>query len=360
MSPETKALSRKYLDEVIESGILSGMRVSRPRGGKFLNLLETEVRAMFGVPHAVSYSSATTALEGALRALGIGPSDRVLVSGLTMTASAAAVAHLGATPVFVDVSKSTGLVTMETIREALSRSADESPIRPSALVLVHLFGQVADTYPIRNEFPWLEIVEDTAQAPACVDSESEFAGTTGAIGVLSLNQHKVIQCGEGGVAMTRSDKLAERLRLARNHGENHSEDVLGSNYRMTELEAAVAYAEISELFSRQFTRKVSSELLRARLLSIESVRPQELVNPPYVFYVQDLGPPEPAPAGWRRGYATPLCCIPYFKRRFSDGCLLGAHEFVASILTTDPPESPEEATLKAEALIHFYRGVARV
>ena len=247
MTPETKKMARKYLDEVIESGICSGMRVSVPQGGKFLQLLEAEARSMFGTEHAVAVNSATSGLHAALVACGVGPGDVVLVSGVSMSASGTAVMHAGATPYFVDVDPRTGNITPDTVREAYIAANDLGLLPPAAIVIVHLFGQVVDVDRIREDFD-LRIIEDCAQAPGCASEQSHrMAGTMGDIGVFSLNQHKVIQCGEGGICITDDKVLASNLKFVRNHGEVYNTDILGYNYRMDELSAALGRVQISRL-----------------------------------------------------------------------------------------------------------------
>ncbi len=353
MTPETKKLARRYLDEVIESGICSGMRVSVPEGGKFLRLLEGEFTSLMGSTHAVAFNSATSGLHAALVALGIGPGSQVLVSSITMSASASCVLHAGAQPYFVDTDPRTGNITLETLAVAFNEANDMGLMPPEALVVNHLFGQTVPIDEIILNFPGLKIVEDAAQAPGCVTGNGrKLAGTVGHIGVYSLNQHKVIQCGEGGVAVTDDPLLAERLKHVRNHGENFPVGILGYNYRMTELQAAVGYAEVSELFARQHDRKFSSVHLSTRLNKLDAYRPMEVLNPPYCYYLwsnalEDHG----APPGWRHRYATPMCCIPYFKENVGQSCQEGAHEFNERIIVRDPPSSLEEADQMADELL---------
>jgi dTDP-4-amino-4,6-dideoxygalactose transaminase len=361
VTPETKKLARKYLDEVIESGICSGMRVSVPQGGKFLQLLEAEARSMFGSECAVTFNSATSALHASLVACGIGPGDVVLVSGVTMSASGAAVMHAGATPYFIDVDPRTGNITPDTIREAYIAANDLGLLPPSAMIVVHLFGQVVDVEAIREDFD-LKIIEDCAQAPGCCGERSrKMAGTMGDIGVFSLNQHKVIQCGEGGIAITDDKTLAGNLKYVRNHGENHNGDILGYNYRMTELEAAVGYAEISELFQRQHNRRVACQKLSELLKKFDEYRPMRVPNSmaPYVYYLWQNTINGGAPAGWRRGYSTPLCCVTYFKHNVMQSCLVGAHEFDSRIIVRDPPESTKEAEKLAKELMEVAKETAK-
>lgn len=337
----------RYLEEVVSSGIYSGMRVSCPDGGKFLKLFEAEARRRFRVEHAVAMNSATSALHAALFAVGIGADDIVLVSGVTMTASASAVVHAGAKPVFADVNPRTGVTGPREWNEAfeLCQLLYDQP--PKAMVAVHLLGQ---------QSVWQEgdliVIEDAAQAPGCTTSTGKLLGTLGAIGVFSLNQDKVIQCGEGGFAVTQERIYADRMRLLRNHGENQ-EDMIGHNYRLTELEAAVAYDEIQHLEERQHAIMDASAYL-AEMISEGSERfvPADVENPPYYFHVMDQGSgTEETIGSWRRGYARPLCCIPGFKHRHGHGCLVGAHEFHARVLLVKAPRNRKSAEALAGELL---------
>jgi len=325
------------------------MRVSVPDGGKYLQLVEREFAAMFGVRHAVAVNSATSGLHAALVAVGVGPGDVVLVSGLTMTASAAAVFHAGGIPVFADVSAQTGLSTPQNWQDAFDYSQTTFDQIPKAAVVVHLFGQACDITGMLLE---MAVVEDAAQAPWCVDERGRFLGTLGHAGVFSLNQDKIITCGEGGVCVTPHDYLADRMKLVRNHGENHSSEILGYNYRMTEIEAAVAYHEIMDLANRQQTRLHMAILLAKALEESERYVPMDVMNPPYVFYALDMEKKAvDAPPGWKRGYTNPLCCCPYFKARLNQSCLEGAHEFNAKSLVVKCPKNEGEVEALATALL---------
>lgn len=318
------------------------MRVGKPEGGVFLQLFEKEVTATFGCEYAVAVNSATSGLHLALRAIGIGAGNTVAVPAITMTASAAAIYHAGAKHVLVDVNPFSGIPITDNWVEMYEES------NPDAAVVVHLFGQVDD---IADNASGMQVIEDCAQAPGCVGSLGEFAGLMGEIGVLSLNQDKVMSCGEGGVCITNSFDHYQRLLLLRNHGENHA-DIIGYNYRMTELQAAVAYYEIQHLFERQKNRLRWSSKLIEMLQDQERYAPQNIENPPYQVYLIDNDHHAAgSPPGWRRGYSRPLCCIPGLRSRSDQGCLVGAHQFNARVICTNPPESEEEAGKLAKSVL---------
>lgn len=306
---------------------------------------------MFGVPYAVAVNSATSGLHCALVAVGVGPGDYVLVQGVTMSASASAVVHAGATPVFVDVSPRSGLPTTQDWRDAYELCQNLYERKPKAAVVVHLHGQVVDIGGMGSE---LRVVEDCAQSPGCTSPDGYFAGTMGDVGVFSFNQDKVMTSGEGGCCVTRLYDYAETMKLMRNHGENESPSVCGYNYRMTELTAAVARSELMHLPHRQEDRMKYAVKLALALEESDRFVPMDLENPPYYFYATDTQKSKKAPMPeWRRGYSRPLCCTPYFKHHFKQSCLVGAHTFDANLLLTRCPESEEEVAKKAEALLKW-------
>ncbi len=244
---------RGQVASVLKSGLLSGFIANAGPaflGGPKTQLLENEICRYFKVPYAVAMNSATSALHAALAALGIGPGDEVIVTPYTMSASASVILMQQAIPVFADIDEKTFCLDPKSILKKITP-------RTRALVVVHLFGQPAPMEEILRiaQQHHLAVIEDCAQSPGARFQE-KYVGTLGHIGVFSLNQHKTITTGEGGFAITRDEKLAMRLRLVRNHGEVVTDHlnvdfdpgpVLGWNYRITELDAAVGVAQFRKL-----------------------------------------------------------------------------------------------------------------
>jgi dTDP-4-amino-4,6-dideoxygalactose transaminase len=238
--------------EVLDSGVLSGFLASPGEGflgGPRVRALEAAWCERFGVRHAVAMNSATSALYAAVTACGVEPGDEVINSPLTMVATPSAALVNHAVPVFADIDRR----TMNLDPASVARCITE---RTRAIFVVHLAGHPCDMDPILElaRAHDLAVLEDNAQAPGALYRGRE-AGCIGDIGVYSLNCHKTIQCGEGGVAVTNDDDLALRLQLVRNHGEkllDHYDDsgsmhLVGQNYRMTEMEAAVAFHQLQRL-----------------------------------------------------------------------------------------------------------------
>lgn len=232
--------------KVLQSGLLSGFQGNDSEefyGGPVVREMEDGFKEYFKVEHAVSLNSGTSALHAAVFAASVQPGDEVIVPPYTMSATASAILMENAIPVFADIEESSFCIDPRSIEENISD-------RTRAIIVVHLFGVPADMDPIMElaEEYDLVVIEDAAQAPGAT-YKGRYCGTIGDIGVLSLNKHKVIQCGEGGIFLTDNDEFALKAQLIRNHGEVVSDeiDVLGYNYRLTELQAAVAIAQLPKL-----------------------------------------------------------------------------------------------------------------
>lgn len=276
---------------VLEKGILSEFEGTDNEyflGGEEVRLLEKEWAEKFAVKYAVSFNSATSALYAAVGACGIGPGDEVIVTPNTMSATATAILVYNAIPVFSDI---------EPDHFNLDAYAVETKITPRtrAIFPVHIFGHPADMDPLMRlaRRHNLRVIEDAAQSPGA-SYGGKLTGTIGDIGVYSLNCNKVIQCGEGGIAVTDNDELAERLRLIRNHAEavvasgrqvQSLVNMIGWNYRMTEIEAAVAREQLKKLDSLNNARRELVHDLNGKLdgidgLSTPSVRKEST----HVYY----------------------------------------------------------------------------
>lgn len=239
-------------------------------GGERVQTLERAWEAAFGVKHAVSVNSATSGLYAAVGAAGVGPGDEVIVSPYTMSASATAALVYGGIPVFADIDPDTYCISPATIAPRITP-------RTKAIIAVDIFGHPADMEGIMAlaQEHGLVVIEDAAQAPGA-SLNGRPAGTLGHMGVFSLNYHKTIHCGEGGVVVTNDERLAERLQLIRNHAEvvvkNKGVDditnMVGFNYRMTEIEAAIAGEQLKKLDRLVARRREVAERLRAGLAGL--------------------------------------------------------------------------------------------
>jgi perosamine synthetase len=324
---------RREVEDVFDSAILSGF-VARPGahflGGPKVRLLEEEFQRYFNVAHAISMNSATAGLHAALVGLGCGPGDEVIVTPYTMSASATAVLMCNAVPIFADVDPIYGNIVAAAVRNAITP-------RTRAIVVVHLFGHPApmdELLAVAGEAR-LPIVEDCAQAPAAI-FDGRLTGTIGSIGVFSFNQFKTISCGEGGVAITADRDLAERMQLVRNHGEcivadmrPDDVDIIGYNYRMTELNAAVALAQFRKLDRLTEHRIALAGYLTERLTGFPGLNlPRPATRCKHVYFLYPIRLDETIwnisrdlfveamnaegiPCG--AGYSKPLHLLPFYQ-----------------------------------------------
>lgn len=263
-------------------------------GGPEVRALEHEWAEHFGSKHAISVNSATSGLYAAVGACGIGPGDEVIVSAYTMSASATAALVYGAIPIFADIEEEFYCL------DPVSIEAKITP-RTKAIIVVDIFGQPYDAAAINAlaKRHGLYVIEDTAQAPGAM-LEGKYAGTLGDIGVYSLNYHKHIHSGEGGIIVTDDDVLADRLRLIRNHAEavlsargitEKSElvNMVGYNYRMTEIEAAIARCQLKKLPGLLERRLENTLYLNEKLSHIPCIRPTRIrEGARHAFYVHPL------------------------------------------------------------------------
>lgn len=216
---------------------LSGYIGGEWRGGYWIERLIDEWGSAFGVQYVVPCNSATSGLLAACMAVGIKPGDVVWTTPYSMSATAACAVVLGATVRFVDIDRT---------HFGIDPDAGFKGEIPKAMIVTNLFGHPAQLLKLRA---WCDhhkvfLIEDNAQAPFAM-IEGHYTGKVGHIGVFSLNVHKHIQCGEGGVIVTSDTHLAMRLRGAINHGELDTVwPWTGLNLRMTEPIAAIACAQI--------------------------------------------------------------------------------------------------------------------
>ena len=277
---------------VLKSGILSkflGCWHEDFYGGPEIRSLEKEWSEYFDVRHAIAVNSATSGIYCAVGAIGVGPGDEVIVSPYTMSASAAAPLIYNAIPVFADIEEDYFCLSPQSVEERITE-------KTKAIIVVDIFGQPYDAYKINaiakkyNLF----LIEDSAQAPGATYN-GKYAGTLADIGIYSLNYHKHIHTGEGGIVVTNDDVLADKIQLIRNHAEAVVEDkgfnslanMIGFNYRMTEIEAAIGREQLKKLSYLLNKRLENVEYLSKELSKIpclKSVKIRPECNDAYYVY----------------------------------------------------------------------------
>lgn len=239
--------------QAVKEPILSGWLTQGPKVAEF----EKNFALRHEVNHALAVTSCTTGLHLALAAMGVGPGDEVIVPAFTWIATANVVLYCGAKPVFVDVER-------ETFNLDPERVAEKVTDKTKAIIPVHLFGLCADMDAIRAAIPeHVKVLEDAACA-AGSSYKGKWAGTLGDAASFSFHPRKSITTGEGGMVTTNDEQLAERMNQMRNHGATISEEqrhhgpkpyilpdfnLLGFNYRMTDLQGAVGIVQLKKLDS---------------------------------------------------------------------------------------------------------------
>ncbi|MGW4801238.1 DegT/DnrJ/EryC1/StrS family aminotransferase [Nonomuraea sp. NPDC004297] len=245
------------LDRVIRSGMLNSVWGTEARA------LEREVAELYGSRHAIACASGTAALHLSVVAAAPDPGDEIITTPITDFGTVAPILAQNAVPVFADVDPADGNLDPDAVAALIGP-------RTRAIMVVHLFGAPARIGELRAlaDRHGLTLIEDCAQAWLTELPGGRYAGTAGHVGTLSLQQWKHITCGDGGLTITDDDELARRMRLFADKGwdraAGRSHESLGLNYRMTELQAAVARAQLAKLpWVLESRRRTAAELLRA-------------------------------------------------------------------------------------------------
>lgn len=227
----------KYITEALASTWISG--------GPFVEQFEKDFAHYSGIKHAVTASNGTTALHMAYLAFGLAPGDEVILPGFAFMGAANMVLYCGAKPVFADVDPVTWCLTTSEIEKCLSP-------RTKLIVPVHTYGNVCDMDSIMQlaNDRGIAVIEDTAEAFAS-KYKGKLAGTHSLIGTYSFQATKTITTGEGGMVVTNDDELYDRMALYRSHGMRRKRyywhDLVGHNFRLTNLQAALGVAQLEKL-----------------------------------------------------------------------------------------------------------------
>jgi perosamine synthetase len=321
---------KKAVMRVLNSGILSrflGAKHADFYGGDEIKSFEKKWAKFYGVKHAISVNSATSGLYVAVGATGVAPGDEIIVSPYTMSASAVAPLIWNAIPVFADIEEDYFCLSPKSIEKQITN-------KTKAMIIVDIFGQPYDVEKINYiaKKHNLIVIEDAAQAPAA-KYKKKYAGTLGNIGVYSLNYHKHIHTGEGGVIVTNDDELAEKMRLIRNHAEAVAEDkgteslvnMIGYNFRMTEIEAAIGKEQLNKLEKLNEARIKNVEYLSKKLAAIPCLEPAK-IRPgcKHVFYVHPIKFNEELAGVHRNKFVEAVKAeLPVIKKRETEGVKIG-------------------------------------
>jgi len=349
--PNRKSMGQSEVDaatRVIKSDVLSGFIGAAGKyfnGGKEVIGFERLWAETYGFKHAISVNSWTSGLQVATGAIGIEPGDEVICSPYSMSASATVAFMYGGIPLFADLETDTYGIDPKSIEKLITP-------RTKAIMVVHIFGYPSNMDAIMKiAYKYnLRVIEDAAQAPG-VYYKGKAVGTIGDIGGFSLNFHKHIHTGEGGLLVTNNDDIALRSQLIRNHGENATEaygvkdisNTIGGNYRYTELQAAIAIEQFKKLQSLLDHRKEVGSYLSDRLRNIDGLKIQEIekgcTHSYYMYpirfdkevfgvsrnlFLRAVSAELPKPKYWdttplSEGYVKPLYLNPIYQKQIAIG-----------------------------------------
>jgi len=231
---------KEYVNDCLEEGWISSL-------GKYIEMFEDSVSNYVGTKYAISCSSGTTALHLALLSLGIKKGDEVILPSLTFVATANAISYTGATPVFADSYENSYLINVEDVE---SKITDKT----KAIIAVHLYGNSCEMEKLKilSSKYNLYLIEDNAEAIG-TKYNNQLTGSFGDISCFSFYGNKTITTGEGGLVCTDNKNLASSIKLLKDHGldikanEYYTHSVIGFNYRMTNISAAIGLAQMESI-----------------------------------------------------------------------------------------------------------------
>ena len=326
--------------QVLNSGCLSGFYADYGEnflGGPKVQEFEHAWADRFKVKYAISVNSNTSGLYAAMGAIGLSPGDEVIVPPYSMSATVVAPLAYGAVPVFADIEDQYFGLDPARVKELINNNT-------KAIIVTNLWGHAANLHAlfqiaVENN---LYLIEDNAQSPLATEN-SVLCGTIGHIGVFSLNYHKHIHTGEGGVCVTNDPELAVKLQMIRNHAESIVEDaniqdlsnMYGGNYRLSELHAAIGLVQLNDIDMHVGKREEIALELSEVVKSIPGLTaPVVKKNCRHVYYVWGLKvnsnklgisratlskalAMEGFPHGL--GYIKPLYLLPLFQQKIAMG-----------------------------------------
>src|SRR5947209_3789846 len=287
-TPDLSGREEAYVLECLRSNWISSK-------GRFIAEFEARFADFVGRKHAIATCNGTVALHLALLGVGAGPGDEVIVPSLTYVATANAVAYCGATPVFADSDPATWCLSPDSVARLLTP-------RTRGVVPVHLYGHPCDMNPLlelaRAHGLW--VVEDSAEAQGAT-YDGRQAGSFGTAAMFSFFGNKVVTTGEGGMVVCDDDGLAERLRLLRGQGmdpgRRYWHPLLGYNYRMTNIEAAIGLAQMEHVGQLVGNRRAIASWYHRHLNDLPALTlPAEVAPATSVFWLYSVLVGE---AGWR-------------------------------------------------------------
>ena len=280
-------VARPDIDEAEIAAVTEVLRSGMLAGGRRVAELEARWAEFIGVRHAIAVSNGTVAEMCVFAGLGLGPGDEVITVGHTFNATVSSILYTGATPVFVDIDPETYDIDPDRVAAAITP-------RTKAICPVHLFGLPADMDPLLElaERHGLTIVEDACQAHGAT-YRGRRVGSFGH-GTFSLYGTKNMTTGEGGLITTDDDALADWIRLYRNQGmrERYHHEILGYNFRLTDIAAAIGLCQLDKLERNTERRRAIAARYDAAFAALPVVVPSVPADRTHVYhqYTLDVGP----------------------------------------------------------------------
>lgn len=251
---------KKYLNECIDTGWVSA-------NGRFIKEFEEKFAEFCGCKYGISCCNGTVTLHIILLALGVGPGDEVIMPTLTYIATANAVQYCGATPVFVDSEEGTFNIDPKKIEEKINKNT-------KAIMPVHLYGlsaNMGEICDLAGKYG-IAVIEDAAEAHGA-EYNGRRVGSIGQVGSFSFFGNKIITCGEGGMITTNDKKLYDKMKHLKSQGVSASKrywhDIVGYNYRMTNMQAAVGLGQMENIDWHLKQRQRIAELYKKYLIGYE-------------------------------------------------------------------------------------------
>jgi len=254
----------ELIRKVLESGLVS----SAASDGQYVTRFEDSFSKFISSRHAIAVSNGTAALHAALVAAEISEGDEVIIPAFTFVSAAEAVLLAGARPILADINPQTYAIWTDSLEESITR-------RTKAVIVTHLYGLPADLDPIKElaEKRGLVLVEDAAQSLGA-DYHGRHVGSIGDMACFSFYATKNITTGEGGMVTTNDEEYAERLRLFRCHGESkrYEPSCLGTNYRLSEIQAALGVAQLAKISRLLARRRKNASILTNELAGASEIQ----------------------------------------------------------------------------------------
>jgi perosamine synthetase len=354
---EVEAVVRVLRSGTLTSGLGAGPNVTE---------FEKNYSAFAGVKHSIAVNTGTAALHAALLAAGIGAGDEVILPAFTFVATAEAVVMAGAKPVFADIDPESYNLSPSSIEKTLTT-------KTKAIIPVDLYGLPADTTPIREITAKhnLVIIEDSAQSHGAT-YQGKPAGFFADLACWSLYAAKNIGTGEGGMVTTNNDELAEKVRMVRTHGEKvkYTSLMLGTNYRMTEIQAAMGVVQLRRLPEFLAKRTHNAQTLNRLLGKSEKIKlPPQIANRSSSWYLYTVRIKDGTQTqrnniiaelhskgiGAEAYYPTPIHQMPYYRETFGKFNLPETEKAANQVLSLPihPGVTEEQVQFIAETFIQL-------